>query len=125
GPFLNANTTFYYVSRFQLGTGTYSYGAFNTDGTPGDDFWDGISFVSGTVIISGASSPGDYYRSKTDGPWEEKASWESSTDNVTWQDATASPTINANSIRIRSGHDIFTWTDIEIDDLTIESGGSL
>ena len=125
GPFLNANATFYYASRFQLGTGTYSYGAFNIDGTPGDDFWDGISYISGTVVISGASSPGDYYRSSASGPWDEITTWESSSDNASWQDATKSPTADATSIIIRNGHTIITWSNVTADDITVESGGTL
>jgi hypothetical protein len=124
GPYLNTNTTFYYASRFQLGTGTYSYGGFHTSGSPGH-FWDGATYVSGSVVITGASNPGDYYRSKATGAWEAITTWESSPDNITWQNATRSPSNTATSIVIRSGHTITSSTNVTADDLTIDLGGTL
>lgn len=125
GPYLNANSTFYYAARFQLGTGTYSYGAFHMDGVSPGNFWDGTTYVSGSVAVTGATGTGDYYRSRSSGPWTDIASWQSSTDNSTWQNATRSPTQAASAVTIRSGHTIDSSTSVTIDDLTINTGGTL
>jgi hypothetical protein len=41
--------TYYYVTRFQINSGPYSYGGTNSNGLGGGDFWDGSNYVSGTL----------------------------------------------------------------------------
>ncbi|HPB24920.1 MAG TPA: cohesin domain-containing protein [Bacteroidales bacterium] len=43
--------TYYYASRFQLGSGTYHYGGYNAGG---GGFWDGLSNVSGILTVTAA-----------------------------------------------------------------------
>jgi hypothetical protein len=83
-----------------------------------DDF-----FVRG--IVPGGSQPSDHFRSKTSGDWNLSNSWESSSNNSTWTDATLVPTSSANSITIRSGHSITINNNASADQLTIENGGTL
>ena len=47
--------TYYYASRWRLGTGVYSYGGFNAGG--GDGFWDGTNDVSGVLTVSPPPAP--------------------------------------------------------------------
>lgn len=52
GPIINAPGTFYYASRFQMGSGDYVYGGYN------GGFWDGSTNVSGMLTVnSGVNSP--------------------------------------------------------------------
>lgn len=73
-----------------------------------------------------ASSHTDYYRSITTGDWDDVTTWESSPDNSTWiTPATLAPTFNANTILIRSGHNVTIATTESADQLTIQSGATL
>lgn len=83
-----------------------------------DDFTVQGYSLSGTVAT-------DYFRSKQSGNWSLSSSWESSSDNSTWINATLIPTSAANSIAIRSGHTITINTNVSADQLTIETGGEL
>ncbi|MFC4261246.1 T9SS type A sorting domain-containing protein [Ferruginibacter yonginensis] len=72
----------------------------------------------------------DFFRSNSNntgngGAWSTASNWQSSSDNVTWITATATPTSTANSITIRSGHNIDITATVNADQLIIESGASL
>jgi hypothetical protein len=79
--------------------------------------------------VQGYSSSGtvatDYFRSKQSGNWSLSSSWESSSNNSTWINATLIPTSDANSITIRSGHSITINSNVSADQLTVEPGGVL
>lgn len=47
--------TYYYASRWKLGSGAYSYGGFNAGG--GDGFWDGTNDISGVLTVSPPPPP--------------------------------------------------------------------
>lgn len=125
GPFLNTNATYYYASRFQLGTGTYSYGAFHSDGVSPGNFWDGITYISGTVNVSGASTSTGYFRSRISGPWNNINTWESSIDNISWQISTRVPDQTSTKISIRNLHIVDISTNITADDIEVDLGGNL
>jgi len=71
------------------------------------------------------SSPNDKFRSKINGNWNEAASWQSSPDDITWIDATISPTRDANSITIQNGHSLDITDSVTIDQLFIDNGAVL
>ncbi len=76
-------------------------------------------------LITGGSSPTDYFRSRQSGSWNLSANWESSADNSSWNTATLIPTSSANTITIRNGHTVLLNSAVSADQLTIESGAVL
>jgi hypothetical protein len=79
--------------------------------------------------VQGYSSTGtlatDYFRSKQTGNWNLSSSWESSSNNSIWINATLVPTTLANTITIRNGHAVTINNTSSADQLTIEAGGIL
>lgn len=73
------------------------------------------------------SSASDYFRSKTTGLWSDVSTWEtSSTGTVgTWIPATLTPDNTANTISIRNGHSLTANSAVTVDQVVIESGGTL
>src|SRR5436190_16463779 len=71
------------------------------------------------------SSPTDHFRSITSSDWASTSTWESSADNINWVAATLVPTPAANTISIRNGHTVTVSTSQGLDQLLIESGGTL
>lgn len=67
----------------------------------------------------------DYFRSKNSGDWNNLNSWESSHDNITWEDATQYPTFEAAGILIRNSHLITLTAHSTAKLLIIEAGGTL
>jgi len=80
--------------------------------------------ANGLVVIS-YSAP--YYRTKASGDWSIPGTWEVSSDNVTWSAASTYPTFdNSRSIIIQNTHNILLDVNmISVDDMIIETGGSL
>lgn len=65
------------------------------------------------------------YRSKQTGLWSDVASWETSTDEITWINATVAPSYLYGTITIRNTHTITVNSLITIDQVLIEAGGTL
>jgi hypothetical protein len=61
------------------------------------------------------SSPTDYFRSVNSGVWNNAATWESSSDNITYYPATLTPDVNANTITIRNGHTVNVIANVTTD----------
>lgn len=70
---------------------------------------------------------GNFYRSKNSGIWAATSSWQHSTDNITWGNASSVPTsINATSIIIRDTHKIdISTADVSMTNTSVQSGGVL
>ncbi len=65
------------------------------------------------------------YRSAATGTWTTLSTWQTSADGgVTWTAAAAAPSSASGTIQILSGHTV-TATAVTVDQLTIESGGTL
>lgn len=78
--------------------------------------------TSGTITITAATAATDYFRSAvTTGDWSTVATWESSTDNVTWVPSTIVPGANANTIYIKAGNTITVSTAVTADQVIIEN----
>ena len=75
--------------------------------------------------IAAATANTDYFRSVTSGVWGNTATWESSSDNVTWVAATITPNFNANTITINNGHTVKILNNLTIDQTIINSGGAV
>jgi Secretion system C-terminal sorting domain len=71
------------------------------------------------------SAPTDFFRSAASGFWNATATWESSPDNSTWSAATLTPTTAAQNIYIRNGHFVNINSNQDIDQVVIQSGGTL
>jgi len=72
-----------------------------------------------------SSSATDYFRSQASGNWSDVATWESSSDNTNWIDATLAPTSSAASVSILTSHTVTVAADITVSDVNINSGGKL
>ena len=67
----------------------------------------------------------DYFRSKNTGDWNLSTTWESSTDNITWMDATLAPDENANTITVRNTHIVTVALPVSADQLVIQPTATL
>lgn len=76
-------------------------------------------------MVPFGSAPTDYFRSRTTGFWNSSVSWESSSDNSNWINATLIPSSSANTITILTGHTITINSNVSADQLTIEPGATL
>ncbi|HPT43077.1 MAG TPA: discoidin domain-containing protein, partial [Paludibacteraceae bacterium] len=65
------------------------------------------------------------YRSKTSGNWGTPATWEVSTDNITFATATAAPNASATRISILNGHEVTIGANATATGLVINPGGKL
>ena len=63
------------------------------------------------------------FRTKASGNWEDAATWEFSTDNTNWVDATTAPAINATTTSV--GHAVTVNAATTANALTIQSGKEL
>ncbi|OSZ80023.1 hypothetical protein CAP36_01800 [Chitinophagaceae bacterium IBVUCB2] len=86
------------------------------DGTGIDDF-------SLTANFTAPST--DHFRSIQTGNWDALSTWESSLDALTWVAATSIPTSDANTITIRNSHTVTINSFPTVDQVTIQSGGTL
>jgi hypothetical protein len=93
---------YYYASRFRYGNGAYFYGGYNS--TEGN-FWDGVTYVSG-ILRFGKNSTGT-------GNWEDDATW----------DGTAP--VSGEHVYIKNGHTITINSNVSVNSVTIETGGTL
>jgi len=75
-------------------------------------------------ILTFAPAPPSDYRTKQSGSWNMASTWERF-DGDDWVDATASPTYEDLSITIRNGHTVTVNTNISVDEITIDSGGTV
>jgi len=139
GTTYTASTTF--GSGTQIGTGNYVVysGSSNsvsiTGLTAGTDYYVAVYSYNGSGDFSNfltaspvtdsqrSLSTGDY-RSKATGAWTTNGSWERWSGSA-WVAATATPTSSDGAITIRNGHTITTSSNITVDQLTVETGGTL
>jgi|GEM_PF-1303324 len=66
-----------------------------------------------------------HYRTVGSGSWTSAANWEQSADEMSWAPASASPVAGDNTITIRTGYAITSSASLSVDQLTIETGGTL
>jgi len=64
---LSAGGTYYYASRFKLGSGPFIYGGYN------GGYWDGINNVNGVLSVSFPAS--STWTGATDSDWANAANW--------------------------------------------------
>lgn len=72
-----------------------------------------------------ASLSTDYFRSSTSGNWSSASTWESSSDNNSWQAATLIPTNSAAFVTIQTGHTISIDASTTASYVDIEGTGIL
>jgi len=79
--------------------------------------------TSGNIIVSVPTSAAtDYFRSKQSGNWSSTSTWESSSNNSTWINATLVPGQNANTITILATHTVTVDANISVSNTNIASG---
>jgi len=66
-----------------------------------------------------------YFRSQATGNWSSAASWESSSNNSTWSDATRTPSSLDYTITILNGHTVTVDAAVTADEIVIATGGTL
>jgi hypothetical protein len=72
------------------------------------------------ISITGSAIPTAYYfRSKQTGNWNSTSSWEMSTDNSNWVNATFTPNYNCKTITIQSGHQITLTASDTVDQVIV------
>lgn len=111
-----ANTTLYVRLKAGLTAGNYNSETIANSG--GSATTQNVT-CSGTVI-----PPPQYYRTKQAGNWSDVSTWETSSDNVNWVNATVTPADNDLSLTIQ-GHAIIVSSSVTVDQLTINNGGQL
>lgn len=77
------------------------------------------------VSITAISNATDYFRSAATGNWNTAGTWESSSDNSTWQTSTLVPTSSAAAITIQTGHTVTINTTASAPSITIAGTGKL
>jgi|GEM_PF-6800723 len=78
-----------------------------------------------TYTVQSVVAPG-YFRSAASGPWGSPATWESSSDNLSWAPAPVAPAFQFGpTATVRSGHTVTVAVAESLKTVTIESGGIL
>jgi hypothetical protein len=119
----NANFGVRIVSTFA--PSTTAYAPTNTGSTynPATGTW---RFDMITVTGTDAAQADLFFRpANASGNWSDIGSWETSTDQINWTPATLTPNFQAKNITIQNGQTLTLDVDVEIDQLTIEEGGTL
>ncbi len=104
---------------------TFSHWSGNLTGStiPGCLTMDANKTVTAIFIVDPAATS---YRSKTFGNWADITTWESSTNGgSSWSDATASPTSANSTITILNGHIVTVAAPVTVDQVTVNSGGTI
>ena len=89
----------------------YGWAASSTTGT----------FSINDFIFDGSVLPitPKYYRSQTSGDWNNVSTWQCSTDNIIWSNATLIPGFAEKTITIQAGHVVTVSTLISLDEVAI------
>ena len=85
------------------------------------------NYYSAGVVVSASTQTAnaDFFRSKASGDWSTIGSWESSSDNNIWIDASSAPTSSASSVTIQNAHTISVAANLSAGALTINTGGTI
>ena len=109
-----------FSSLTHTATGTNLYFTATAPSQPG---WTVNSSTFNIVITSSAT---DIFRSRQSGSWGTTTTWESSADSISWvSPATLSPSNTSKRIIILSPHTVALTSNVTLDSLVIESGGTL
>jgi hypothetical protein len=65
------------------------------------------------------------FRSKQSGNWNDQTTWQSSADGSNWVNASSTPSNSSGSINILSDHNVTVSASVSVDELTVNSGGTL
>jgi len=65
------------------------------------------------------------FRSAASGNWNANTTWEMSADGTNWSPATQTPTSANDTITVRSPHTVTVTANIDADQMTIDSGGTV
>ncbi|HPT44097.1 MAG TPA: discoidin domain-containing protein, partial [Paludibacteraceae bacterium] len=109
---------------------TFTVTLLNNEFTEDKTFYVGLSNPTNSHLVGETNktmivvSPA-YYRSKASGNWETPATWEVSTDNITFATATAAPNASATRISILNGHEVTIGANATATGLVINPGGKL
>jgi hypothetical protein len=86
----------------------------------------GNARIVGTIDMGAyESQESAYFRSKASGNWATIGTWESSSNNSIWTDATLIPTSSATTINVLLGHEVTVAAAATSSTLTVNAGGKL
>ncbi len=85
-----------------------------------------LTLLTCIFLLCTATTKAQDYRSASSGNWNALGTWEQSTDGgTTWGNASATPTNASGPINIRNGHVVTVTATVNLDDVTIEAGGTV
>lgn len=125
------------VKNITQGTQTYTFTGLNSSTTyyfkiyPYTNSGSDINYkTNGTVptastTTSAGSLTTDYFKSKNSGDWNSTSTWQSSSNNTDWIDATIVPDYNANTITISNNNSITVTSNVSVDQLIIAESSTL
>ncbi len=112
-----ASTTIYVRLKAGLSAGTYNSETVANAG--------GGAATKNVTCSGSVTAPPLYFRTRTSGPWNEAATWDSSEDNSVWNEAATTPTSYDQTITIRSGNEVTISASVTIDQAVVENGATL
>ncbi|MGN6532339.1 MAG: T9SS type A sorting domain-containing protein [Ginsengibacter sp.] len=71
------------------------------------------------TLIGSVIASETYFQSRQDGDWSLVSTWQSSPDNISWYQATKTPTKDAENILIKPGHTVKVTSPVSFDQTTI------
>jgi len=91
------------------------------------DLYAQITSLSSIELASSVSNLAvtDHFRTIGTGDWNSLATWESSPNGISWTAATSTPYDTSNTITIRTGHTVTVTETVNVDQVTVETGGSV
>lgn len=78
-----------------------------------------------TVVTKAATAATNHFATRASGNISDMATWQSSTNNTGWMNATAAPTVDAKSIRVLKGHQLTVDDNFSGAEIIVRAGGQL
>ena len=91
----------------------------------GTSTYNSVESTASASFSTTSTASSDYFRSKVTGNWSDAITWESSSNNTNWGNASSAPGSSASAISILNGHAVSITANLMLTSLTINTGGIL